>query len=510
MDIRKHISKKSVLSILAVIGAVSVAATLASCGRQSATKGSGHVDGWSDERGAKSSAAGAIRVKSISPRRDASLEMTVEEPAFVEAYHRANLEARVAGPVKYIQKGIGAKVEFNERLIEIDVPDLAQEVAMKQAAVEQRKSELAVAEASVKITAAAMHAAAKDVTVSETEATAAGADEEFRRMEYERFKKLKNVIYDEAADEKLKWYNTAKAHRAAADAAILKSQALLEEATEKHLGAQADVDLKKSLIKVAEADREQAQARLDLATIRAPWDGNIVDRGVDPGAFVHSAATTERGKPLLALQRTDLVTVNMKVPDTFAPYVNAKTDAVIEMDGHSFRTRVTRYAGTLQNLENDRSMRVEVDLFNRPAAEWNRFKAHEEKTELADLKDKTLPQVPVIDGDPKASLERSLMPGMYGKMKLLLRNFGDVYMLPSDAIVREGGTPYVYVIEDGVAQRIEVAVDLDDGKLAHVQLLVKEGDKVATRELTGKEEIVYSNQGELSEGQAVSGSHVDW
>src|SRR4051812_28654130 len=63
--------------------------------------------------------SGKIRVNSIRARRDRSLEVTVEQPAYVQAYYRADLEARVSGPVKFIQKAGGGEVEKGERLIEI-------------------------------------------------------------------------------------------------------------------------------------------------------------------------------------------------------------------------------------------------------------------------------------------------------------------------------------------------------------------------------------------------------
>src|SRR5262245_34263609 len=50
---------------------------------------------------------GVVRVRTIRPRKSASLELTVEQPAYVEAYYRADLEARVAGPVKFIEADIG-------------------------------------------------------------------------------------------------------------------------------------------------------------------------------------------------------------------------------------------------------------------------------------------------------------------------------------------------------------------------------------------------------------------
>jgi multidrug resistance efflux pump len=515
--IQKLISKRSMLLTLTVVGILPLAVFLISCSRGPAAKAprsgsTGKERGTGDGGGED-----IVRVKTITPKRDPSLQMTVEEPAYVEPYYRANLEARVAGPVKYIEKDIGTDVKKGDTLIVIAVPDYEKEVDMKKAVIEQRKADLKVAEASVKIATASMQAAEKDVRVAQAEVTAAAEELEYRRLQHDRYEKLASerppVVTRDVADEYLKYWNVAKARKIAAEAGVLKSQALLEEATEKQLGAQADVDLKKSLIRVAEADREQAKARLELATIKADWDGRIVARNVDPGTFVHSAATTDHSKALMTVERTDLVTVYMKVPEAYASNVNKDTEAVIEMDdlpGSVIRAKVSRKSGTLQNAENDRTMRVEVDLYNLPEKTWNAWKSREETAEFQDLKERSLPQLPTVNGEEGVIPGQRLMPGMYGKMTLVLRNEGNVYLLPSDAIVRQGGMPYVYIVKDGVVHRFEVAVKLDDGKVAHVQLLTRKGSKTIREELTGKETVVISNQGELAESQAVEDCEVDW
>jgi multidrug resistance efflux pump len=460
---------------------------------------------------------GIVTVKTVRPKRGPSLEVTVEQPAYVEAYYRAELHARVAGPVKYIEKANGDPVASGERLVEIDVPDLVQDVAQKQSVVEQRKCDLQVAEAMVRCAQAATTAAEKSVQQSESRVAAAEEEQEFRRKEYNRFKQLATgtspAVTPDIVDERLKWYNVAKANKITAEIAVLKAKADLEEAKQKIEGALADVNLKKSLIRVAEEDRNRAQAMLDLATIRAPFDGVVARRNVDPGSFVHNAATANRAEPLLTVERTDIVTVYMKVPDKYAPYVSKDTEAVIEMTdlpGELIRGKVTRFIPSLQTPEHDRTMRVEVDLYNGSQEEYQKFLEREKATGQADLKGRVLPILPAMMSSEEGAPSQKLLPGMYGKMRLVLRKFQDVHLLPSQAVVRHGGTPYIYQVIDGVAHRVPVLVEMDDGKLARLRTLSTEGDKQIRHKLTGQEEIVTSNQGELSDGQAVEASHVDW
>jgi multidrug efflux pump subunit AcrA (membrane-fusion protein) len=317
-------------------------------------------------------------------------------------------------------------------------------------------------------------------------------------------------------DERQNYYQVAVAAKKRAQAAVLKAKSDLREAQAKLEAVRADVDLKEALIKVAKADRDRAQAMLDLATIKAPYDGVITRRTVDPGSFVQNAATGGHLEPLLSVERTDIVTVHMKLPDTYAPYVTWNTEAIIsmtELPGQLLHANVSRSNPSLQTPEHDRTMRVEVDLYNGTEAEYQRFLANEKATDYADLKGdpklkaSKLPLFPKVKGNLTQS--HRLLPGMYGKMRLVLRKFKNAYLVPSEAIIKQGGTPYIYLVKGGKARLQQVEEQLNNGKLAKVVLVAKEDDQEVKLDLTGDEEIIISNQGELSDGQAVRATRVD-
>src|SRR5438552_18818588 len=110
--------------------------------------------------------------------------------------------------------------------------------------------------------------------------------------------------------------------------AVKKAKADWQEAKANLEAAIADVTLKQALIEVARRDRDRAQAQAEFARMRAPFDGEIIKRDVYPGSFVQSSATA-RTEPLLVVARTDIVTVSMKVPDSFAPLVSKNIEADI-------------------------------------------------------------------------------------------------------------------------------------------------------------------------------------
>ncbi len=471
-----------------------------------------------DEGRAGTDAENAISVKTVRPRHDPAFSTTVEQPAYVEGYYQADLMARVAGPIKPggIVDAIGDRVKAGDVLVQIDVPDRKQDVLQKEAVLTQRQSELDLAQANLKTADAAVKAAGWMIKVKESDVDRAVASRNFREKELRRFTNLAKgpnpAVTEDIVDERKEYYEAAVANVATAQAAVKDAQAELEKAQAKSEAAHADVKVAKSLVDVASKDRDTAQAWLDFATIRAPFDGVITRRNVDPGTFVQNA-TTAHTEPLLTVVRDDIVTVYMKVPDKFASYVNNDTQAIIQMDllpGLVIRGKVTRYSSSLDNPEHDRTMRVEVDLSNGNAKEYKAFVAREKATGNADLKSMTLPKFPKVDGKDVADQPLRLLPGQYGKMRLVLRSFQEAFLLPHSAVVSQGGTSYVFLVKDGRALKMPVEIQADNGEEVKVALIEKVGGLKVPRRLTGNEEIVNSNQGELSNGQAVKTNPVEW
>src|SRR5262245_20152001 len=105
-----------------VVAAVVAFFTASGCSRPSATA-----------RPSGGTVATAMPVKVIKPKSDPRLTVSVQQPAYVQGYYQADLLARAAGPVKYLVKDIGDPVRLGELLLEVDVPDRVQDVALKSA-----------------------------------------------------------------------------------------------------------------------------------------------------------------------------------------------------------------------------------------------------------------------------------------------------------------------------------------------------------------------------------------
>ena len=95
-------------------------------------------------------------------------------------------------------------------------------------------------------------------------------------------------------------------------------------------------------------------------------------------------------------------------------------------------------------------------------------------------------------------------------MRLVLRSFHGSYLLPSNAVLSQGGASYVFLVKEGRAVKAPVEIQADNGQTVKLVLIEKKAGGDIKRELTGKDEVVFSNQGELSDGQAVKPVRVKW
>ena len=484
-----------------------------------------------------------LPIKVVRPKRDPNFTIRVPVPAYVEAYYQADLLARVAGPVLSVSKDLGDTVQKGEILAEIDVPDLVASVADKDAMILQREADVELAIAKAHSSSAAIAVAREVVGQRHAEVRQAAAMRDFRQKELRRFTSLVN---DKAAtpdilDESQRSFQAAEAGYEGALALVEKAKADVQEMEANSRAAFVDIDVKRNMVRVARKDRDLAMAMADLAKLRAPFDGVVVARKIDVGRFVQNA-TTGTPVPILTVARLDMVTVFAKLPDEFADLVRDQTIASIRMEkrpGLEVRGKVTRFAPLIESR--DRTMRVEVDLYNAPYASYQKAQTRTLATFLATLNARNgletaiilapamdwwhehtkgaredFPAFPGVKGTVSGSGPYRLLPGMYGQMILNLQNYRNAYLVPSSSVFNYGGKRFVMLVKNGIAHRIPVRVQVDDGNVA---MLILDGqsrpdvvgeNSEAPQALEGDEEFALNGQSEVHEGQTVRPTLVNW
>jgi multidrug efflux pump subunit AcrA (membrane-fusion protein) len=454
-------------------------------------------------------------VEVVQPRKNDHFVISVEEIATVRPYYRADLRARVAGDVGYIQKNINDQVKKDERLVEIEVPDLVAEVKAKQAVIQQRSREIELAQKQWQIAVAAEKVAQATVGQRQADQRSAEATASYRKLRLDRFTQLAKSggVVESVVEEEERDYLAAQAAADGAAEAVNKAEADYAQSKVNSDAAKSEIDLQKAMYDVADRDKKMAEAMLGYATIDAPFDGVIVERNTNPGDFIQNA-TTAQTPPLISVARVDLVTISMEVPDGFAPYVSRGAEAEFRVGDLFARGKVTRYSPSIESK--DRTMHVEVDLFNGTTqAEYDRFVQEHKATWPQERKgaDDPFPIRPEFTGKLVGGGHYPLLPGMVGTMRLFLQKFDNVFLVPSQSVFIRAGRTFIAQVVDGKVKITEVQVQADDTMLSKVLLVnyksTPNGDEPIFTDLTGNEQIALDGR-ELKEGETVTPTLKGW
>jgi multidrug efflux system membrane fusion protein len=193
-----------------------------------------------------------------------------------------------------------------------------------------------------------------------------------------------------------------------------------------------------------------ATTNLDYATIRAPIDGRVGLRLIDPGNIVTSGSTTA----LVVIAQLQPITVIFSVAEDYLPQIQKQMRAGHKMSVDALdRDQLTKLAsGTLLTLDN------QID------------------TSTGTVKLKAIFQ----NGD------LALFPNQFVNARLLVDTQENVTLVPSAAIQRNAQNSFMYVIKpDQTASVQQVTVGTTDGNASAVQG-IQPGDVVA---LTGFDKL---------------------
>ena len=512
------------LALIAVVGAAAGTGMLSGFLPHPVVAGDKAASGRSDPRG-------PATVKAIRPKRDPGVRMSVQRIATVEPYYQATLKAEVNGTVSYVAKDLGEQVHAGELLAEIDAPELREAVAQKDAMVEQRRRELAVAVADKGVAEQAVAGAAVGVRAKGVDVGQKQDLQAARKIELDQIAGLEKSgsVVSARLDATRLDFQAAQRAVEAAEAAVELAKVEQSGKAASVAKAAADVDLKRALVEVARKDRDLAAVKLGFARVYAPFDGVVVARNTDPGKTVQGD-----GEPLVTVARVDLVTVAMKLPDSAAGLITPSSEVEVgfqQLPGVTVRGPVTRFSPYIDPA--DRTMRVEVDVYNGDAAGFARqLVKTAAQTTLAPLipADPLAAAVTTAAGPFRTRFDRKgsadgtvLMPttsagttprpvvaGMTATMRVFLDRFSDAYVVPAGAVFSRAGQQYVLLVENGVTRGVPVSVQLNDGRLAKIALMDATGGQPIARELTGSEVIVSARQAEIGDGQKVEPVFDAW
>jgi RND family efflux transporter MFP subunit len=272
-----------------------------------------------------------------------TLRRTTTQPGEIEAFEQTPIFAKIEGYVRKTRAiedesgqvvldkagkptvrelaDMGDRVEENELLAEIDVPDMEQQLQQKLAQMEHAKAAIGQAQAAI---------------------TKAEGEYQRWKAERERISQLAEggSVSRKLVDETQYQFTAAEASR--------------EEAT-------ARLAVAKAQLQVAQADVGHMRALLGYSRVRAPFAGVNTERNIDTGHFIRPPQGT--AKPLFVVARTDRVRVFVDVPEAEAGLADSDDAAVIRvpaLEGAEFTDKVRCTSWLLDRVS--RTLRAEIDL----------------------------------------------------------------------------------------------------------------------------------------------------
>jgi RND family efflux transporter MFP subunit len=318
------------------------------------------------------------------------LNTTVKLPGQLTAYEVVDVYPKVTGFVKWIKVDRGSRVKAGEQIAQLEAPELLAQRAQAQAQLQSSESQLAAAQAKL---------AADQATDQRMEAAA----------------KIPGVV-------------------AANDLELAQKAA---QAGEANVAA-----LQKTTKAAQEALRAMSQLEAYL-NITAPFDGQVTNRYVHPGALVGPGGGPGAMTPIVRIQTLTRHRLVVPVPEYDAAGIPEGTEVsftVPSFPGRMFRAPIARISGAVD--VKTRTMPVELDV-----------------------------------RDAKAELS----PGVFCDVAWPLRRAYPTLFVPATAVGSDLERAFLIRVRHNRTEWVDVKTGATSGNLIEVFGELKEGDEVAVR-----------------------------
>jgi len=401
------------------------------------------------------------RVQTVTVQEQ-DLARTIQLPGTVEGFETTDLYAKVGGYLKEISVDIGDRVDADQVLARLSIPEMHKELAEKQAAVARAEAQAEQAQTGITLANAEVRSAQARLEEAKSLLQEKQAQLDKQLAEYDRIQGLveRGSVQAKILDEAMYERDAASAALTSVRARIITAEAELETARANVARATSNYKSMQAKTKLAQAELERVQTMLEYAEIHAPFAGVVTERFFDRGAFIQPALGNSAAKPLLTLNRTDVVRINLDLPMAEVRWLDHGDKAVLDrinvLPDARFEGQVTRFAASLNATS--RMMRVEIDLDNP---------------------------------------DHRLLPGYYGYVTLYLGEFPQTPVVPSSALMNEGNQTFVFCIDGDVCRKRVVTTIYQDGTIVGIGSGLRAGERV-----------VRAGGGQLSDGQKVVAQNV--
>ncbi|MEO0377478.1 MAG: efflux RND transporter periplasmic adaptor subunit, partial [Cyanobacteria bacterium P01_A01_bin.17] len=338
----------------------------------------------------------------------------------VEAGERATLSPQLDGTVQRVLVREGDRVTTGMTVAILDDADSRLALAEAQARLAQERSNLARLQVGTR---------PEVIAQREAEVDAARTRELEAQDNLQRIASLtaEGALAQRALIEARAEADAAKSERYRVEASLAEAQA----------GAtKEEIDAQRGLVEAANAAVAQTRLRVQRTEIKAVSSGIVQSRDVDPGDYV------EVSDPVVTIVRDRSLDIFLEVPESLSGQVDPGMRVTLSARALSDwrqETKITAVVPTANTTS--RRQRVRVSLDNPP---------------------------------PR------LLPGMAIQANLAVPAGGtDTFVVPRDALTRRGNEWLLFVVDNNLAQQLEVEIFADLGqevKIANPEL--REGQNI--------------------------------
>lgn len=363
-----------------------------------------------------------------------------------------------------------AEADYDQRIAaaEAAVTDVEGRIAQADATIAQADAAIATAKANLEnaetrlrrqeelLKEGAVAAQIVDDEKTAVKVQKAALDEAKQRREAAVATRASTVAQKQSAEKQvIVTRNQATATRDTAKEAVRQTQASLDAAKSNRSRKPAydrNLEALEASVQAAEADLRFTKAQRNALTLRSPLDGIVVRRYLDPGAVASPTA------PVLAVQATSEVWVNIGVPEETSRSLSMGQTATIALDAFPGRT----FTGYIQQMEpaadpQSRQFTIRVALENENSR---------------------------------------LKPGISARVAFVTKEFPNVLTVPREAvrIPRQADEqPTAILADKGKAVVRPLKIGATDGKV----IIIEDG-------LTEQDNVVILTGRDLKDGQAIT------
>ena len=334
-------------------------------------------------------------------RRPISRTLTIASE--LVPYQEIDLYAKESGYLKQLLVDYGTRVKKGQLVAELEIPELQMQLQQDAAAIKNQQGLI-------------------DQYRHQVERVGAQVN-----MYELQFKRLKSV-------------SDAKPGMVA--------QQEVDDADDKYLAAQAQLEAAKSSVASAQSELAAAQAReqrdrvlYDYSKIYAPFAGIITQRYANEGTLVQAGTNSSNNVlPIAKLSQDDLFRLVIPVPESYVKYIRVGDPVAVHVSSldRNFPGTVKRFSTDVN--QSTRTMHTEVDVPNPNGA---------------------------------------LMPGLYADATITLEKKNDALSVPLQAVNQSanGGTVDVVTPQNRIEVR-PIQLGLESASWAQVLSGLSDGEKV--------------------------------